>query len=153
MQTTKAYVSAKSARKDIFIGSPVRIEKEGGLLKKLKVPEPGETQDKKKKATDISTLRGSVELFNFMNESAISRIRERVTPSDSVSITKQLLRNNFGKPVDHKEQEETFSKLAETIKDQFNQSFDLGMESFSERFEKPTPKNKNQFRVNAQISA
>ena len=80
------------------MGSPIRPVEEGGILKlnksqKEKI-DSGEELDlnktlaKSKATADASACKGSIELYAFLNENSINRIRDRITPSASNALTK-----------------------------------------------------------------
>jgi len=89
----------KQPIKPIFVGSPVRSKEEGGLLtlsaSHKRSKEHGEEVDIKSKKSksikgksDPASCKGSLDFFLFMNESNINRIRDRITPSASIALTK-----------------------------------------------------------------
>jgi hypothetical protein len=121
----------KQPIKPIFVGSPVRSIETGGLLtlsaSHKRSKEHGEEVDLKSKKSsksikgksDPASCKGSLDFFLFMNESNINRIRDRITPSASIALTKAQRSRQLSKVEEeaHK-QNLVFKRMQEQMADE-----------------------------------
>jgi hypothetical protein len=89
----KQYIRKNQPVKPIFVGSPVRPPAEGGVMThKCKTrydsPEDEPKKETKAKKPDIHSTKGSIDLYAFINDVGINRIRDRVDASNSILLTK-----------------------------------------------------------------
>lgn len=107
--------------KPIFVGSPVRPPEEGGVLsiteekrQKIASGEEPDIKPKGKTTGDATTCKGSIELYSFMNDVGINRVRDKVIPSTSIALTKaQRTRQLFTMSKDQQEQQNVYKRMHE----------------------------------------
>lgn len=80
-------------------------------------------KDKKgKNNTDASTCKGSIELYAMINENGINRIRDRITPSASIALTKAQRTRQLSKQEEERlEEMNQFKKMQELYEQKYKE--------------------------------